>query len=77
MSNYHSRYEMLRAQAKLQAALTNTQNGSIDYNTQNLLAMMDALYGMLNDRSVWVQVDAKSAKKATADLMAIFNKSIK
>ena len=53
MSNYRSRYEMLRAQAKLQAALTNTQNGSIDYNTQNLLAaMMDVLYGMLNDRSI-------------------------
>jgi len=52
MSNYRSRYEILRAQAKLQAALTNTQNGSIDYTTQNLLAMMDALYDMLNDRSV-------------------------
>ncbi len=52
MSNYRSRYEMLRAQAKLQAALINTQNSSIDYNTQNLLAMMDALYDMLNDRSV-------------------------
>lgn len=77
MNNLDSRYHALRHQMMMRSALTNPQDNATEYNTRDILAMLDLLNAKTNDRTMKVKLDTKSAKKATADLMSIFNKSIK
>lgn len=52
MNNFDSRYHALRHQMMMRSALTNPQDNATEYNTRDILAMLDLLNAKTNDRTM-------------------------
>lgn len=52
MNNFDSRYHALRHQMMMRSTLTNPQDNATEYNTRDILAMLDLLNAKTNDRTM-------------------------